>query len=74
METFIYDGKNSQKALEINLKGGHVLCPRCKAELTIINSLEFNGLLEIYCPVNPKHISTSVTTTKHFEEFNRFFS
>ena len=38
METFIFDGKgkNLQKALEVQSRGGRVLCPKCQSELMII--------------------------------------
>ncbi|MBD2180091.1 hypothetical protein [Aerosakkonema funiforme] len=69
METFIFDGKgaNLQKAIDVQSRGGRVLCPKCKNELIIATGT-------IYCPVSQKHLCCFWTTTEVMSAFERFMN
>jgi hypothetical protein len=79
METYTYDSQseNLQEAIDAHRKGGIILCSKCGAELMMLldrESATKNHLpTGIYCPNSQKHICVVITTTEHFEEFDRLF-
>jgi hypothetical protein len=78
METFTFDGStdNLQKALDVNARGGRVLCPKCGAELIIAANKAAAKIMGIspgiLCPMDKKHMQRVFILGEEQLDFDRW--
>jgi hypothetical protein len=78
MEIFTFDGTtdNLQEALDVNARGGRVLCPKCGADLIIVADKAAAKVMRtspgILCPVDKKHMERVFILEEEQLDFDRW--
>jgi hypothetical protein len=79
MEIFTFDGTtdNLQEALDVNARGGRVLCPECGADLIIVANKAAAKVMGaspgILCPINKKHVERVFILEEEQLDFDRWY-
>lgn len=72
----VFDG-DLVRAEAVREGGGHVLCPRCSAELVFADTLEAANLHgvhpSIYCPTDRKHVFVMLNLTSTRDTLRKLF-